>query len=71
MAKLTDRRLLLAVGGVSLCLSLLGGAGVWWAKGLVQEKRDAVTQMRGEIRAAEAKIRQIQAKAEKYAGWLN
>jgi len=59
MAKLTDRRLLLAVGGVSLCLSLLGGAGVWWAKGLVQEKRDAVTQMRGEIRAAEAKIRQI------------
>ena len=59
MAKLTDNQKLLVVAGATVLLAGLGGGGVWWAKGLVQEKVDSIAQMKTEIEAAQAKIRKI------------
>jgi len=59
MAKLTDNQKLLVVAGAAVLLSGLGGGGVWWAKGLVQEKVDSIAAMRTQIQAAQAKIRKI------------
>lgn len=59
MTKLTDNQKLLVVAGAAVLLSGIGGGGVWWAKGLVQEKVDSIDEMRTQIQAAQAKIRKI------------
>ena len=37
MAKLSENQKLGVVAGVAVLLAGLGGGGVWWAKGLVEE----------------------------------
>lgn len=59
MAKLSENQKLGVVAGVAVLLTGLGGAGVWWAKGLVEEKTLAIEQMNTEIKAAQAKIEKI------------
>ena len=61
MAKLSENQKLGVVVGVAVLLTGLGGAGVWWAKDLVQEKVDSITLMKTEIDAAQAKIQKIPA----------
>ncbi|MEM7198795.1 MAG: type 4a pilus biogenesis protein PilO [Planctomycetota bacterium] len=61
MARLSENQKLAVVGGVVVALCGLGGAGVWWAKGKVQEKHDAITGMKSEISDAESKIGKIPA----------
>lgn len=59
MAKLTVNQKLGIVAGVAFLLTALGGTGVWWAQGLVQEKIDSIAAMQTEVAAAQEKIRKI------------
>ena len=61
MRKFTDNQKLGMVAGAVVLLCGLGGTGVWWAKGKVDEKRLAIEDMRTRIADAEAKIAKIPA----------
>jgi Tfp pilus assembly protein PilO len=59
MAKLSEKQILLAVGGAALVLCGIGGAGVWWSMGLVEEQETAIARKQSQIEAARRKIRKI------------
>lgn len=59
MAKMNEKQLLLTVGGAGVVLAILGGVGIWWSQGLVEEERTQIEQIQGEIAAAEAQIAKI------------
>ena len=59
MAKMNDNQKIMVVGGVALALCAAAGGGVWWAKGLVEDKHTEIGTMRTEIQKAEAKIVKI------------
>lgn len=61
MSKMAESRKLIVTAGVTLVLSGGGGAGVWWAKGLVEEERTAIEGLRQQVEVAEGKIRKIPA----------
>jgi len=59
MGKLNEKQRLRGRGGGALFLCLLGGGGVYWANGLVEDETAAIAAKQGEIKAAEAKIAKI------------
>lgn len=59
MAKLSDNKKLLLIGGSALFLTCGALTGVYWAKGKAQEQRDEITKMRDEIAECDKRIIKI------------
>ena len=59
MAKLTEKQMLLTVVGTGVFLAGIGGAGIWWAKGLIEEEKKSIEKIQAETKTAEGKIKKI------------
>src|SRR5262245_7699256 len=59
MVKLNDKQKMFAIGGAALGVVLIAIGGAWWAKGLVDQERQAIEAKKAEIATAEGKIARI------------
>jgi Tfp pilus assembly protein PilO len=59
MPKLNESKKILAISAGGLVLCLAAGGGVWWAKGLVEEREQQIATSKDAINAAESKIAKI------------
>jgi Tfp pilus assembly protein PilO len=59
MAKLSENKKLLVIAGVTVLLTGGAVAGVWWAKGVAEERRQEIVRMNQEIAECNTKISKI------------